>query len=190
MRGVNKVIIVGTLGADPEVKSFPSGGSVATISVATSEQWIDKQTGQQREQTEWHRIALYNRLGEIAGQYLRKGRQVYIEGSLRTRKYQDQTGQERYITEIRADSMQMLGGTMAGTFPPPIVSGMPPNVDTVDNGMNQYPNQSFIQPQSQNIQQNQFMNNMPQSMASPTSPTQMPSPMMPQVGKTDKDIPF
>ena len=110
MRGVNKVIIVGNCGSDPEVKQFANGGSVTTISVATSEQWNDKQTGEKREQTEWHRISLYNKLAEIAAQYLRKGSQVYIEGSLRTRKYQDQSGQDRYVTEIRADQMQMLGG--------------------------------------------------------------------------------
>ena len=110
MRGVNRTITVGTLGADPEVKQFANGGSVTTISVATSEQWNDKQTGEKREQTEWHRISLYQKLGEIAAQYLRKGSQVYIEGSLRTRKYQDQNGQDRYVTEIRADQMQMLGG--------------------------------------------------------------------------------
>lgn len=110
MRGVNKVIIVGNCGSDPEVKQFTNGGSVTTISVATSEQWNDKQTGEKREQTEWHRISLYQKLGEIAAQYLRKGSQVYIEGSLRTRKYQDQNGQDRYVTEIRADQMQMLGG--------------------------------------------------------------------------------
>ena len=113
MRGVNKTITIGTLGADPEVKQFSNGGSVTTISVATSEQWIDKQTGEKREQTEWHRISLYQKLGEIAAQYLRKGSQVYIEGSLRTRKYQDQNGQDRYVTEIRADQMQMLGGSQA-----------------------------------------------------------------------------
>lgn len=110
MRGVNKVIIVGNCGSDPEVKQFANGGSVTTISVATSEQWNDKQTGEKREQTEWHRISLYNKLAEIAAQYLRKGSQVYVEGSLRTRKYQDQNGQDRYVTEIRADQMQMLGG--------------------------------------------------------------------------------
>lgn len=109
MRGVNKVIIVGTLGADPEAKQFANGGSVTRISVATSEQWTDKQTGERRESTEWHRISLFNRLGEIAAQYLRKGSQVYIEGSLRTNKYTDQNGIERYATEIRADQMQMLG---------------------------------------------------------------------------------
>ena len=110
MRGVNKVIIVGNCGSDPEVKQFANGGSVTTISVATSEQWNDKQTGEKREQTEWHRISLYNKLAEIAAQFLRKGSQVYVEGSLRTRKYQDQNGQDRYVTEIRADQMQMLGG--------------------------------------------------------------------------------
>ena len=113
MRGVNKVIIVGNLGSDPEVKQFANGGSVTRIAVATSEQWNDKQTGERREQTEWHRISLYNKLAEIAAQYLRKGSQVYIEGSLRTRKYQDQNGQDRYVTEIRADQMQMLGGSQA-----------------------------------------------------------------------------
>ena len=110
MRGVNRTITLGTLGADPEVKQFSNGGSVTTISVATSEQWIDKQTGEKREATEWLRIVLNNKLGEIAAHYLRKGSQVYIEGSLRTRKYQDQNGQDRYVTEIRADQMQMLGG--------------------------------------------------------------------------------
>ena len=113
MRGVNKTITLGTLGADPEVKQFSNGGSVTTISVATSEQWIDKQTGEKREATEWQRISLYQKLGEIAAHYLRKGSQVYIEGSLRTRKYQDQNGQDRYVTEIRADQMQMLGGSQA-----------------------------------------------------------------------------
>lgn len=118
MRGVNKVIIVGTLGSDPEVKPFNNGGSVTTISVATSEQWNDRQTGEKREQTEWHRISLYtnnySKLGEIAAQYLRKGSQVYIEGKLQTRKYQDQSGQDRYVTEIRAENMQMLGGKPMG----------------------------------------------------------------------------
>ena len=119
MRGVNKVIIIGNLGADPEARQFNNGGSVTNISVATSEQWTDKQSGEKREATEWHRITLFNRLGEIAAQYLRKGSKVYIEGSLRTRKYQDQNGQDRYITEIRAEQMQMLdgaGGAQDGSF--------------------------------------------------------------------------
>ena len=114
MRGINKVIIIGNLGADPETRQFSNGGSVTNISVATSEQWTDKQTGEKREATEWHRISLFNRLGEIAAQYLRKGSKVYIEGSLRTRKWQDQNGQDRYTTEIRADQMQMLDGATGG----------------------------------------------------------------------------
>lgn len=114
MRGVNKVILVGTLGADPEVRYMPSGGAVASIRVATNEAWKDKATGQLRERTEWHSVTLYNRLGEIAGEYLRKGAQVYIEGSLRTEKWQDKNGQDRYTTKIVAAEMQMLGGGRSG----------------------------------------------------------------------------
>ena len=108
MRGVNKVILVGTLGKDPETKTFPNGGSLTQFSIATSESWTDKNSGERKEQTEWHRIVLHNRLGEIAQQYLRKGSKVYIEGSLRTRQWTDQNGQERYTTEIRGEQMQML----------------------------------------------------------------------------------
>ena len=108
MRGVNKVILVGTLGANPESRTFPNGGSVCQFSIATSEKWQSKQTGEWIEQTEWHRIVANNRLGEIAQQYLKKGSKVYIEGSLRTRKWNDQNGQERYTTEIHADQLQML----------------------------------------------------------------------------------
>lgn len=113
-KGINKVIIVGHLGQDPEVKFMPSGGAVANVSVATSESWKDKQTGQPQERTEWHRVCFFNRLAEIVGEYLGKGSQVYIEGSLRTRKWQDQGGQDKYTTEIVASEMQMLGGR-AGT---------------------------------------------------------------------------
>jgi single-strand DNA-binding protein len=113
-RGVNKVIIIGNLGQDPEVKYMPSGGAVTNISVATSESWKDKNTGQQQERTEWHRIVFYNKLAEIAGEYLRKGAKVYIEGSLRTRKWQAQDGTDRYTTEIIADEMQMLDGRSDG----------------------------------------------------------------------------
>jgi single-strand DNA-binding protein len=107
-RGINKVIIIGNLGADPEVRYMPSGSAVANIRVATTEAWKDKQSGEMQERTEWHRIVLYNRLGEIAGGYLKKGSKVYIEGSLRTNKWQDQNGNERYTTEIVANVMQML----------------------------------------------------------------------------------
>jgi single-strand DNA-binding protein len=109
-RGVNKVILIGNLGADPETRAMPSGTTVANLRVATSESWRDKQTGEQQERTEWHRVALFGRLAEVAGEYLRKGSQVYIEGSLRTRKWTDKQGNERYSTEIVGNDMQMLGG--------------------------------------------------------------------------------
>ncbi|MBB3063054.1 single-stranded DNA-binding protein [Microbulbifer rhizosphaerae] len=108
-RGINKVILIGNLGADPETRYMPSGGAVTNVNLATSETWKDKQTGQQQERTEWHRVVFFNRLAEIAGEYLRKGSKVYIEGSLRTRKWQDKnSGQDRYTTEIVASEMQML----------------------------------------------------------------------------------
>jgi len=109
-RGINKVILIGNLGADPETRAMPSGTTVANLRVATSESWRDKQTGEQQERTEWHRVALFGRLAEIAGEYLRKGSQVYIAGSLRTRKWQDKQGNERYSTEIVGNELQMLGG--------------------------------------------------------------------------------
>jgi single-strand DNA-binding protein len=110
MASVNKVIIVGNLGRDPEMRYMPSGDAMATIAVATTDSWKDKNTGEKKEQTEWHRITFFGKLAEIAGQYLKKGSQVYIEGSLRTRKYTDKDGVEKYATDIRADTMQMLGG--------------------------------------------------------------------------------
>jgi single-strand DNA-binding protein len=109
-RGINKVILIGNLGADPETRAMPSGTTVANLRIATSESWRDKQSGEQQERTEWHRVALFGRLAEIAGEYLRKGSQVYIEGSLRTRKWQDKQGNERYSTEIIGNELQMLGG--------------------------------------------------------------------------------
>ncbi len=109
MASINKVIIVGNLGRDPEMRTFPSGDQVANVTIATTDKWKDKQTGEMREATEWHRVVFNGRLAEIAGQYLRKGSQVYVEGSLRTRKWTDQNGVEKYSTEIRADQMQMLG---------------------------------------------------------------------------------
>ena len=113
-RGVNKVIIIGNLGADPETRAMPSGTTVANLRVATSESWRDKQTGEQQERTEWHRVALFGRLAEVAGEYLRKGSQVYIEGSLRTRKWQDKEGKDRYSTEIVGNDLQMLGARGGG----------------------------------------------------------------------------
>jgi len=113
-RGINKVIILGNLGKDPEVRYMPSGGQVTNITVATSETWKDKDTGETKENTEWHRIVFFNRLAEIAGEYLKKGSQVYIEGRLQTRKWQGQDGQDRYTTEIVASEMQMIGGRSGG----------------------------------------------------------------------------
>ncbi|MBA2077330.1 MAG: single-stranded DNA-binding protein [Rhodanobacter sp. 68-29] len=109
-RGVNKVILVGNLGNDPEVRYTTSGSAIATLSVATSESWTDKQSGERQERTEWHRVKMFGKLAEIAGEYLKKGRQVYIEGSLRTDKYTDKNGVEKYSTDIVASDMQMLGG--------------------------------------------------------------------------------
>nr|WP_239481382.1 single-stranded DNA-binding protein [Pseudomonas paraeruginosa] len=117
-RGVNKVILVGNVGGDPETRYMPNGNAVTNITLATSESWKDKQTGQQQERTEWHRVVFFGRLAEIAGEYLRKGSQVYVEGSLRTRKWQGQDGQDRYTTEIVVDingNMQLLGGRPGGS---------------------------------------------------------------------------
>lgn len=115
MASVNKVIIVGNLGRDPELRTFPSGDQVANVTIATTDRWRDKNTGENKEATEWHRVVFNGRLAEIVGQHLRKGSQVYVEGSLRTRKWTDQaSGQERYATEIRADTMQMLGSRPGG----------------------------------------------------------------------------
>ena len=114
-RGINKVILIGNLGADPETRHTQSGAAITTISIATSESWKDKQTGEKQERTEWHRVKFFGRLAEIAGEYLKKGRQVYVEGSLRTDKYTDKDGIERYTTGIIANEMQMLGTVDAGS---------------------------------------------------------------------------
>lgn len=116
-RGINKVILIGNLGQDPEVRYMPSGGAVANLTLATSESWRDKQTGEQKERTEWHRVVIFGKLAEVAAEYLKKGSQVYIEGSLQTRKWQDQSGQDRYTTEVVVNiggTMQMLGGRQSG----------------------------------------------------------------------------
>ena len=117
MASVNKVILVGNLGADPETKYLPSGDAVTNIRVATTDRWKDKASGETKEATEWHRIAFFGRLAEIAGEYLKKGSQVYVEGRIRTRKWQDKEGQDRYSTEIVADTMQMLGSRAGGGEP-------------------------------------------------------------------------
>lgn len=127
MAGINKVIIVGHLGNEPEMRSMPNGEAVANISVATSESWTDKTTGERKEVTEWHRIVLYRRLAEIAGQYLHKGSQVYVEGRLKTRKWQDNNGQDRYTTEIQGDNLQMLGTAQARSAAAPKPTAAQPN---------------------------------------------------------------
>jgi single-strand DNA-binding protein len=150
-RGVNKVILVGNLGADPETRSMPSGMTVTNIRIATSESWKDKTSGAQQEKTEWHSIALFGRLGEVSAEYLRKGSQVFIEGKLRTRKWQDKQGNDRYTTEIIADNMQMLGSRGGGAAaageraaggapredfdqtPPPVASGSAAKEDFDDD---------------------------------------------------------
>lgn len=127
-RGINKVILVGNIGTDPEVRHMPNGNAVATLSLATSESWKDKTTGEKQEKTEWHRVVLFNRLGEIAGEYVRKGSKVYIEGSIRTRKWQDQQGVEKYTTEIVASDMQLLdskGSTGGAAFGAPSYDDIP-----------------------------------------------------------------
>ncbi len=127
MASVNRVTIVGNLGRDPEIRTFPSGDQVANVTIATTDKWKDKQTGEMKEATEWHRVVFNGRLAEIVGQYLRKGSQVYVEGSLRTRKWTDQSGVEKYSTEIRADSLQMLGARQdAAHAPAPAARPAPP----------------------------------------------------------------
>lgn len=125
--GVNKVILIGNLGQDPEIRYMPNGTAVANLRLATSESWRDKTSGEQKELTEWHRVVLYRRLAEIAGEYLRKGAKVYLEGRLRTRKWQDQSGQERYTTEIQGDNLQMLDGRSGTGNPASAGSSTPDN---------------------------------------------------------------
>ena len=141
-RGINKVIVVGNLGQDPDTRYMPSGSAVTNITVATNESWKDKQTGEQKDRTEWHKVAMFGRLAEIAAEYLRKGSQVYIEGKLRTRKWQDKQGNDRYTTEIVADEMQMLGGRggaggagapMGDQGPPPSSPQSPPPQSSSDD---------------------------------------------------------
>ena len=140
-RGINKVILIGNLGKDPEVRYMPNSNAVANITLATSETWKDKQSGEQKEQTEWHRVVFYQRLAEIVGEYLKKGSKVYIEGKLRTRKWQDKDGQDKYMTEIIADEMQMLdsrGGASAHDNDAPKSGKNNNNAEPVSAGMDDF----------------------------------------------------
>ncbi|MDO3386177.1 single-stranded DNA-binding protein [Gilvimarinus sp. SDUM040013] len=190
-RGINKVILVGNLGQDPETKFMPSGGAVTNISVATSETWKDKNTGQPQERTEWHRVVFFNRLAEIAGEYLRKGSKVYIEGSLRTRKWQGQDGQDRYTTEIVAGEMQMLdsrGGDNSGYGQDNYNQGQGYGGGQNFGGQNQAPQQA---PQNQAPQNQGGFNQGGQPAQQP--PQQAPQPQQPASGgfdTFDDDIPF
>ena len=176
-RGINKVILVGNLGNDPEMRYMPNGGAVANITIATSDSWRDKATGEQREKTEWHRVVLFGKLAEVAGEYLRKGSQVYIEGQLQTRKWQDQSGQDRYSTEVVVQGfngvMQMLGGRAQG-------GGAPMGGQQQQQG-------GWGQPQQPAQQQyNAPQQQQPQQQAPQQSQQQYNEPPM----DFDDDIPF
>lgn len=189
-RGVNKVILVGNLGGDPEVRYMPSGGAVTNVTIATSESWKDKQSGQQQERTEWHRVVFFNRLAEIAGEYLRKGSKVYVEGSLRTRKWQDNSGQDKYTTEIVASEMQMLdarGGAEGGGYQP---QQQPSYGQQSPQSQQQPAPQQNYQPAPQQPQQNYQPNQAPAQR--PQTPPAPPAPQPPAQGfdDFDDDIPF
>jgi single-strand DNA-binding protein len=199
-RGVNKVILVGNMGQDPETKFMPSGGAVTNVSIATSESWKDKTTGQPQERTEWHRVVFFNRLAEIAGEYLRKGSKVYVEGSLRTRKWQDQSGQDRYTTEIVASEMQMLdsrgdgagmggqamgGQNQGGYAPPQQAPAMQQRAP-----QQQAPQQQAPQPMQQQQQASPQQGGYQQQPAQQQQPQQQ-APQQPQsFDNFDDDIPF
>lgn len=175
MAGINKVIIVGNLGNDPEMRTMPNGEAVANISVATSESWTDKNTGERREITEWHRIVFYRRQAEVAGQYLRKGSQVYVEGRLRTRKWQDQNGQDRYTTEIQGDVLQMLGSrNQGGDF----------------GGGQSWGGNAQTQPAGNNYNQGNSGYGYDQTSAPRPQQTKPAAPAEPVMNNFDDDIPF
>lgn len=191
-RGINKVILVGNLGNDPEVRYTPSGSAVANVTIATSETWKDKNTGQKQEKTEWHRVVMFNRLGEIAGEYLKKGSKVYIEGKLQTRKWQDKNGQDRYTTEIVAHEMQMLDGRGgSGDFAPSQQQSYSGGQQQQYSGGQQ---SSPPQGQQQQGQQQGQQNQGQQNQSRPQQQSQQP-PMAEPVGAGDfsdfdDDIPF
>lgn len=178
-RGINKVILIGNLGGDPEVRYMPSGNAVTNVTLATSESWKDKQSGQMQERTEWHRVVFFNRLAEIAGEYLRKGSKVYIEGSLRTRKWQGQDGQDRYTTEIVASEMQMLDGRggEGGGYQQPAQGGG-------DMGYGQQPQYNQAPAQQAPRQQ------PARSQQPPQQQPQQPQQPAPGFDDFDDDIPF
>ena len=177
-RGINKVILVGNLGQDPEVRYMPSGGAVANISIATSESWKDKQTGQPVDKTEWHRIVFFNRLAEIAGEYLKKGSQVYVEGKLQTRKWQDQAGVDRYSTEVVANELQMLGGRQG--------QGADNNMGG-DSGYSAQPSYGGGMPSGN--AGGGMQSNAPQKPQAP-QPSQQAPAAPPSMDSFDDDIPF
>jgi len=184
-RGVNKVILVGNLGQDPEIRYMPNGGAVANISLATSESWRDKQTGENREVTEWHRVVLFGKLAEVAGEYLRKGSQVYIEGQLRTRKWQDQSGQDKYSTEVVVN----VGGTLQ------MLGGRTQNSDQQQYSGNrgqpqQPPSQPDPAPQQKNSGNNGKGNRGSQRNNAAQPAPQQPAPQSRPAGEWDDDIPF
>jgi len=173
-RGINKVILIGNIGGDPETRYLPSGGAVTNITVATSESWKDKQSGQSQERTEWHRVVFFNRLAEIAGEYLRKGSKVYIEGSLRTRKWQDKDGQDRYTTEIVANEMQMLDSRGGGGGGAPMGSSSDSYEDMMPSAPQQSSGRSYQQRQP----------------AQAPAPRNDPPPPSNKFDDFDDDIPF
>ncbi|MGY0576558.1 MAG: single-stranded DNA-binding protein [Paraglaciecola chathamensis] len=188
-KGVNKVILVGNLGQDPEVRYMPNGNAVANLSIATSESWKDQQ-GQMQERTEWHRLTMYRRLAEVAGEYLRKGSQIYVEGKLQTRKWQDQQGQDKYTTEVIVDQMQMLGGKSGGQSEGGFQgqqrqqqSQQRPNQGQ-QPAYQQQPNQGYNQQPAQGGQANQGFNQAPQGGQN------KPAPMAEPDFDFDDDIPF
>jgi single-strand DNA-binding protein len=189
MRGVNKVILVGTLGKDPETKTFPNGGSLTQFSIATSESWTDKNSGERKEQTEWHRIVLHNRLGEIAQQYLRKGSKVYIEGSLRTRQWTDQSGQERYTTEIRGEQMQMLDSNRQQGDNSGEGGYQQPRFNNNNNNQGGYGQQNGGY-NNQGSQGGYGNNNVNQGFQSPRPQQQPAKPMATAPADLDDDLPF
>ncbi|MAD73319.1 MAG: single-stranded DNA-binding protein [Rheinheimera sp.] len=196
-RGINKVILIGNLGADPEVRYMPQGGAVANMTLATSESWTDKNTNEKKEQTEWHRVVIYQRLAEIAGEYLRKGSKVYIEGKLKTRKWTDKDGVERYTTEIVANELQMLDGRGDGQQQGGGMSGgqqggyqRPAQQPAQQGGGYQQPQQGggYQQP-SQNAPQQGGYQKPAQQGGSQSAQGQQRPPMEPPID-FDDDIPF